>query len=224
MSFEGLWSDYSWLSFLCVLFDVVLHDRDISRVYSFTSNDIHVSNICFNDACLHTLSTVISTWGKLCEIYFRICLLSRPEVVTEPALHRRFHDNFRWRHWHRSWHCDSSRFSTHYAMSLCNVLLRDLLSSEYRKDAPWLAPKGEVRGVFCGFIIWSVLWLSHFVLFSMSRYFQPIRAIFDRDIMRVYGNYLERNDMSFISHVMLPAKFCIVISARCTGDLCEILS
>ena len=58
MSFEGLSSDYSWLSFLCVLFDVVLHDRDISRVYSFNSNDIHVSNICFNDACLHTLSTV----------------------------------------------------------------------------------------------------------------------------------------------------------------------
>ena len=122
MSFEGLSSDYSWLSFLCVLFDVVLHDRDISRVYSFNSNDIHVSNICFNDACLHTLSTVISTWSKLYENYFRICLLSRPEVVTEPALHRRFHDNFRWRHWHRSWHCDSSRFSTHYAMSLCNVL------------------------------------------------------------------------------------------------------
>ena len=83
-------------------------------------------------------------------------------------------------------------------------------------------PRGSP--VFCGFIIWSVLWLSHFVLFSMSRYFQPIRAIFDRDIMRVNGNYLERNDMSFISHVMLPAKFCIVISARCTGDLCEILS
>ena len=159
-------------------------------MYSFNFNDIHVSNICFNDACLHTLSTVISTWSKLCEIYFRICLLSRPEVVTEPALHRRSNDNFRWRHWHRSWHCDSSRFSTHYAMSLCNVLSRDLLSSECWKDAPWLARKGEVRGVFCGFIIWSVLWLSHFVLFSMSRYFQPIRAIFDRDIMRAYGNYI----------------------------------
>ena len=64
MSFEGLSSDYSWLSFLCVLFDVVLHDRDISRVYSFNSNNIHVSNICFNDACLHTLSTVISTCVK----------------------------------------------------------------------------------------------------------------------------------------------------------------
>ena len=121
MSFEGLSSDYSWLSFLCVLFDVVLHDHDISRVYSFNSNDIHVSNICFNDACLHTLSTVISTWSKLCEIYFRICLLSRPEVVTEPALHRRFHDNFQWRHWHRSWHFDSSRFSTHYAMCFSGI-------------------------------------------------------------------------------------------------------
>ena len=82
------------------------------KVYSFNLSDIHVSNICFNDACLHTLSTVISTWSKLCEIYFRICLLSRPEVVTEPALHStiRSNDNFRWRHWYRSWHCDSSRF------------------------------------------------------------------------------------------------------------------
>ena len=71
-----------------------------------------------------------------------------------------------------------------------NVSSRHLLSSEYRKDAPWLAPKGQVRGVFCGFIIWSVLCLSHFVLFSMSRYFQHIRAIFDRDIMRAYGNYI----------------------------------
>ena len=117
-------------------------------MYSFNFNDIHVSNICFNDACLHTLSTVISTWSKLCKIYFRICLLSRPEVVTEPALHRRSNDNFRWRHWHRSWHCDSSRFSTHYAMSLCNVLSWDLLSSEYRKDAPWLARKDSQVHLF----------------------------------------------------------------------------
>ena len=168
-------------------------------MYSFNFNDIHVSNICFNDACLHTLSTVISTWSKLCEIYFIIYLLSRPEVVTEPALHRRSNDNFRWRHWHRSWHCDSSRFSTHYAMSLCNMLSRDLLHSEYRKDAPWLARKGEVRGVCCGFIIWSVLWLSDFVLFSMSRYFQPIRAIFDRDIMRAYGNYISE----MICHILV---------------------
>ena len=165
----------------------------------FNINDIHVSNICFNDACLYTLSTVISSWSKLCEIYFRICLLSRPEVVTEPALHRRSNDNFQWRHWHRSWHCDSSRFSTHYAMSLCNVLSRDLLSSGYRKDTPWFAHKGEVRGVFCGFIIWSVLCLSHFVLFSMSRYFQPIRAIFDRDIMRAYGNYISE----MICHILV---------------------
>ena len=75
--------------------------------------------------------TMISTWCNLCEIYFRICLLSRPEVVTEPAC--RSNDNFRWRHWHPSWHCDSFRFSTHHAMSLCNVLSRDLLSSEYRQ-------------------------------------------------------------------------------------------
>ena len=109
------------------------------------------------------------------------------------------------------WHCLASyfldvlelarppRFSTHYAMSLCNVLSRDLLSSEYRKHAPWLARKGEVRGVFCGFIIWSVLWLSHFVLFSMSWYFQPIRAIFDRDIMRAYGN----NISEMICHILV---------------------
>ena len=134
--------------------------------------------------------TMISTWCNLCEIYSRICLLSRPEVVTEPALHRRSNDNYRWRHWHRSWHCDSSCFSAHYAMSLCNVLSRNLLSSEYRKDATWFARKGELRGVFCGFIIWSVIWLSHFVLFSISRYIQPIRAIFDRDIMRAYGIYI----------------------------------
>ena len=182
-----------------------------SRVYSFNFNDIHVSNICFNDACLHTLSTIISTWSKLSEIYFRICLLSRPEVVTEPALHCRFNDNFRWRHWHRSWHCDSSRFSTHYAMSLC-MRFSGIFSPVNTEKTPR------------GFIIWSVPWLSHVVLFSMSQYFQPIRAIFDRDIMRVYGNYLEQNDMSFISHVMLPAKFYIVISARCIGDLCEIVS
>ena len=143
---------------------------------------IFVMILCF-------IFTIISTWCKLCEIYSRICLLSRPEDVTEPALHRMCNDNFRWRHWHRSWHCDSSRFSTHYAMSLCNVLSRDLLSGEYRTDAPWLARKGEIRGVFCGFIIWSVFRLSHFVLFPISRYIQPIRAIFDRDIMRAYGIY-----------------------------------
>ena len=181
--------------FLCLVRCRVIHDRDISKVYSFNFNDIRISNICFN-ACLHTLSTVISTWSKLFEIYFRICLLSRPDVFTEPAWHRRSNDNFRWRHWHRSCYCDSSRFSTHYAMSLCNVLSRDLLSSEYRKDAPCLARKGQV---FCGFIIWSVLWLSHFVLFSMSRYFQPIRAIFDRDIMGAYGNYISE----MICHILV---------------------
>ena len=147
--------------------------------------------------------TIISTWCNLCEIYSRICLLLRPEVVTEPALHRRFNDNFRWHHWHRSWRCDSSRFSTHHAMSLCNVLSRDLLSSEYRKDALWLARKGEVRGLFCGFIIWSVLWHSHFVLLSMSRYIQPIRAIFDRDIMWAYGNYI----CEMICHILVMS-FC----------------
>ena len=73
VSFEGLSSDYSWLSFLCVLFDVVLYMTTISKVYSFNFNDIHVSNICFNDACLHTLSTVISievNCVKYIHIYF----------------------------------------------------------------------------------------------------------------------------------------------------------
>ena len=153
---------------------------------------IFVMILCF-------IFTIISTWCNLCEIYSRICLLSRPEVVTEPALHRRSNDNFRWRHWHRSWHCDSFRFSTHYTMSLCNVLWQDLLSSEYRKDAPWLARKGEIRGVFCGFIIWSVLRLSHFVLFPISRYIQTIRAIFDRDIMRAYGIYISE----MICHILV---------------------
>ena len=174
--------------FRLLLFDIEVTDCDITRAYSIYISEKIFSYIFVMVWCF--IFTIISTWCNLCEIYSRICLLSRPEVVTEPALHRRSNDNFRWRHWHRSWHCDSSRFSTHYAMSLCNVLSRDLLSSEYRKDAPWLARKGEVRGVFCGFIIWSVLWLSHFVLFSMSRYIQPIRAIFDRDIMRAYGNYI----------------------------------
>ena len=32
-----------------------------------------------------------------------------------------------------------------------------------------------------------------------------IAVEYSPNIMRVYGNYLERNHMSFISHVMLPA-------------------
>ena len=53
--------------------------------------------------------------------------------------------------------------------------------------------------ICCGFVIWSVLWLSHFVLFSMSRYIQPIRAIFDRDIMRAYGIYISE----MICHILV---------------------
>ena len=130
--------------------------------------------IASTDACLHTSSTVISTWSKLCEIYFRICLLSRPEVVTEPALHRRSNDNFQWCHWHRSWHCDSSRFSTHYAMSLCNVLSRDLLSSEYRKDAPWLARKGRL------------LWIHNMI----SALAFSFCVIFDVTVFSTYSGYI----------------------------------
>ena len=33
-----------------------LYMTAIYQVYSININDIHVSNICFNDACLHTLS------------------------------------------------------------------------------------------------------------------------------------------------------------------------
>ena len=154
--------------------------------------------------------TVISTWCNLCEIYSRICLLSRPQVVTEPGLHRRSNDNFRWRHRRRSWHCDSSRFSTHYAMSLCNVLSRDLLSSEYRKDAPWLARKGEV------------LLLIHNMICALAFSFS---VIFDIAVYSTYSGYIRpRYNASYISHMMLPEKFCIVISARCTCNLCEILS
>ena len=81
-----------------------------------------------------------------------------------------------------------------YTMCFCGII-----SSEYRKYAPRLARKGEVRGVFCGFIIWSVLWLSHLVLFSILRYIQPIRAIFDRDIMRASGIYISE----MICHILV---------------------
>ena len=35
-----------------------------------------------------------------------------------------------------------------------------------------------------------------FVLFPISGYIQPIRAIFDRDIMRAYGIYI--NEMTYV--------------------------
>ena len=68
---------------LCLVWCRVIHDRDISKVYSIEINDIHDSDICFNDACLHTLSTVISTWCNLCEIYIYIYInfCTKPIVV-----------------------------------------------------------------------------------------------------------------------------------------------
>ena len=165
----------------------------------FNFNDIHVSNICFNDACLYTLSTVISSWNKLCEIYFRICRLSRPEVVTEPALHRRSNDNFG----------DVTGTGVGIVTALAFPLImqcryamcfRGIFSPVNTEKTPRGSPvRARYGGVFCGFIIWSVLWLSHFVLFSMSWYFQPIRAIFDRDIMRAYDNYISE----MICHILV---------------------
>ena len=142
--------------------------------------------------------TIISTWCNLCEIYYRITC-------------------FQGRKLSRNWLCTvgltlTSGDVTGTGVGIVTALafplimqcryamcFRGIFSSEYRKDALWLARKGEVRGVFCGFIIWSVFWLSHFVLFSMSRYIQRIRAIFDRDIMRAYGNYISE----MICHILV---------------------
>ena len=45
MSFEGLSSDYSWLSFLCVLFDVVLYMTAIYRKRTVLTSTIYMFQI-----------------------------------------------------------------------------------------------------------------------------------------------------------------------------------
>ena len=108
-----VWSEL-WLCSAC--FSSILRntDCDITRAYSvywYISEKI-VSYIC--DMMLYfTVISLKLSWKPLC------CRLR----------HHRSNDNFRWRHWHWSWHYDSSRFSTRYAISLYNVLSRDLLSS-----------------------------------------------------------------------------------------------
>ena len=114
---------------------ILLYICDMMLYFSIISTSVTCVKFILEFACFQGLKL---SWNWLC--CFR---------------HRRFNDNFRWRHWHRSWHYDSSRFSTGYAISLYNVVSWDLPFNEYRKDAPWLARKGEVRGVLCGFIIWK---------------------------------------------------------------------
>ena len=179
-------------------------------MYSININDIHVSNNCFNDACLHTLSTVIFTWCNLCEIYaYIVFFCTKPRVVMRPAL-------------------PLALWQLSLFHLLCNIVIQcAFVGSSLQwipKRRPWLARKGEVRGVYCGFIIWSELWFSSFcVIFDItvySTYSGYIRQRYSESLWYL----LQCNNNSYISYMMLLAKFCIVISARCTGNLCEILS
>ena len=148
-----IWEIFKWLRtvglFLLPLFDIGEH----RLWYNASLQCLHQGKYLFvylwYDALLfpwylHDVTCVKFILEFAC---FQGRKLSRNRLCCR-LRHRRFNDNFRWRHWHWSWHYDRSRFSTRNAISLYNVLSRDLLSIEYRIYAPWFARKGEVRVTF----------------------------------------------------------------------------
>ena len=97
---------------------------DASLQYLHQQNDIFVYLWCdalFLPYYLHDVTCVKFILEFAC---FQGRKLSRNQLCCQ-LRHRRTNDNFRWRHWQLSWHYDSSRFSTCYAISLYNVLSRD---------------------------------------------------------------------------------------------------
>ena len=180
---------------LCLVRCRVIHDRDISKVYSFNFNDIHVSNSCFTDACLHTLSTVISTGSKLCEIYTYIFFYTKPRVGMGPALPLQLASRVVIKTT-----CDAASGGTvgivaalafqcsctclnafmfqtkwfvRYRYTVYNRSLhisRPVFSKQPRKDTPWLTCKGEVWEVFKWLIDWSELWLCSACFCSILRW------------------------------------------------------
>ena len=115
-------------------------------MYSFNLNDIHVSNICFNDAYLHTISTVISTWSRLCEIYTYICFLHESEgchgvgCVVAVGIAGCHNDNLRCPQWRHSWHCGSSRFSVLMHLFKCFYVSNQMVCEIPLHSVPSLFP------------------------------------------------------------------------------------
>ena len=111
---------------LCFVRCRVIHDRDISKVYSIYINQIHVLNICFSDACLHTLFTVIFTWYNLCEILFHTFSVHKTQSCHEDSFliadgNAGYIDNLQCRQRWQKWHCGNSRFSVFVHLFKCSI-------------------------------------------------------------------------------------------------------
>ena len=155
-----LWCDVTVISAWCNLCEIYSRICLLSRpeiitelallslwkVYSINVNDIHVSNTCFNDACLHTLSTVISTWCNLCEIYTYIFFLHKTEGCHEDGFAVAvsivgYHiDNLRCCQWWHSWHCGSSHFSVFMHLFKCFYVSNQMVCEISLHSVPSLSP------------------------------------------------------------------------------------
>ena len=144
---------------------------------------------------MFTLSTVISTWCNLCEIYAYISFLHKTLGCHEAGFTVAVgivgchNDNLRCHQCRHSWHCGSSRFLVFMYLfkcfyvsnqMVCEISLHSVpslsphfaiyFSKQPRKDTPWLTCKGEVWEVFNWLIVWSELWLCSACLCSILRW------------------------------------------------------
>ena len=195
MSFEGLSSDCSWLSFLCVLFDVVLYMTAIYRKCTVLTSTIYMFQIF---VLMMFACTLYPPWYLLevnCVKYIHIYFFyTKPRVVMGPALPLQLASRVV-----ILTTCDAASGGTigivaalafqcsctclnafmfqtkwfeRYRYTVYNRSLhisRPVFSKQPRKDTPWLTCKGEVWEVFQWLIVWSELWLCSACFCSILR-------------------------------------------------------
>ena len=191
-------------------------------MYSFNFNDIHVSNICFNDACIRYPPYYLLEVNcvKFILIYKYIFFLHKTEgchgagFAVAVGIAGCHNDNLRCRQWRHSWHCGSSRFLVFMTclnafMYQTNWFVRyrytmyhrslhisgPVFSKQPRTDNPCFTCKGGIWEVFKWLIVGSELWLCSACFCSILRW--------QTDITRAYSINISEKIFSYICHMML---------------------